>query len=285
MKDVPRWFQLLVVGLTLIALVLFAAGLPSIDLRRGRLFEPETVQELQSLLQSFRLYERVWLLLLVILPLALLWLARWRRRPMMRVMPAKRSSLWVTLLQFVLWTAAFLLIRQRLTKDAWRFELPNNAAFEALETAKGFHAPELVFPTWLSYLVTFLLLFVLLVIMGFFWLKRSRKRQVVLRLEQEAREALHAIDRGDAVYSTVVQCYLRMVQVVHQRRGLRRGVSVTAHEFSAALVALGLPHAAVHQLTRLFEKARYSNQLAGEQDALDARASLNAIITALEGES
>jgi len=43
---------------------------------------------------------------------------------------------------------------------------------------------------------------------------------------------------------------------------------------------LGLPDHPVHRLTQLFEQARYSNEMTGKRDELEARDSLAAIVEA-----
>ncbi len=282
-RSVQFW-QWIVVGLTLSALLALAAGISSITFERGNLFSAGILQKLGSLLQAFRFYEHIWLVFLVVLPLFFVWMALWRRRPPTRLPPLRRNSLWITLLQLVLFVAAFFLLRRRMAQEQWRFTLPAPPAINPSESADWFQAPQVALSPWVSYLITVLLFSLLLAWMFFLWRRQHTRRSALQSLALEAQGTLEQLSQGAAVYPTIVQCYRRMVQTVQRQRKVQRAASMTAHEFIATLVGLGLPSTAVHRLTQLFEKARYSDQPEEAGATEEAQACLGAIVEALGGE-
>ncbi len=113
---------------------------------------------------------------------------------------------------------------------------------------------------------------------------RSRAEARTLhRIAAHARTAIADISRGGDLGNIIIRCYADMNQVVRERRGLLRGRSVTAREFTDHLLRANLPRDAVVALTRLFEKARYSATISvSPEDQQIAVASLEAIIKACE---
>ena len=101
-------------------------------------------------------------------------------------------------------------------------------------------------------------------------------------LAQHARTALTDLEGGGDVQNTILRCYAEMSRVVQDVRGLRRNRTVTAREFTDALVRIKLPRRPVETLTRLFEKARYGGGATTTQDEQEAVSSLRAIVRACE---
>lgn len=101
-------------------------------------------------------------------------------------------------------------------------------------------------------------------------------------LALHARTALTELEGGGDLQDTILRCYAEMSRVVRDVRGLRRNRTVTAREFTDALVQAKLPRRPVETLTRLFEKARYGSGAPTPQDEQDAISSLRAIVRSCE---
>ncbi len=109
-----------------------------------------------------------------------------------------------------------------------------------------------------------------------FW--QTRRRRSRDSLAAQAEYALQALRSGENFKNVIVRCYSEMSQILQRERGLALEETMTAQEFERLLLARGIPHAPVDELTRLFEAARYgyrSPTSADEQAAFD---SLNAIV-------
>ncbi len=104
---------------------------------------------------------------------------------------------------------------------------------------------------------------------------RKPKPENPLAIETEA--ALRALESGQDFRNVIVRCYLNMIQVLKDERGIERQASVTPREFEGWLSSQGVPDVPINQLTRLFEKARYSDQLPGSRDEQVAMECLSAI--------
>ena len=91
-------------------------------------------------------------------------------------------------------------------------------------------------------------------------------------LELEAERAMQALKAGSDLKNVIVRCYLQMSQALQKEQGIELEETMTAREFERLLEARGLPPAPVHQLTQLFEAARYGYQqpdFSDEQKAFD----------------
>lgn len=97
-------------------------------------------------------------------------------------------------------------------------------------------------------------------------------------VELEAERAMQALQQGLDFKNVIVQCYRQMSAALQKEQGIELADTMTAREFERLLEAKGLPRDPVHQLTQLFEAARYSlRQItpADEQTAIDC---LSAIV-------
>jgi len=86
------------------------------------------------------------------------------------------------------------------------------------------------------------------------------------------KEKVAALKKGLDFKNVIVQCYQQMSAALQKEQGIELEDTMTAREFEHLLEAKGLPRDPVHQLTQLFEAARYSLQQftpADEQKAFD----------------
>jgi len=112
------------------------------------------------------------------------------------------------------------------------------------------------------------------------WRRWTRRDEPLARLGRRAQAALDELQSGGDFRSAVIRCYRDMTRVLQQERGIQREIAMTPSEFELALRGKGLPHDAVHQLTRVFEDVRYGGQAAGEREERLAMDSLAAIVAA-----
>jgi hypothetical protein len=139
----------------------------------------------------------------------------------------------------------------------------------------------LVVPSWLIYVAS--LLTVLFFAGIGFWLYRILwpPKSQLQDLTRAARTALKDISAGRDWDDTVIQCYVRMSEVLDQKRGLYRQQAMTPQEFATRLEQAGLPSDPVRRLTRLFEKARYGGRKSSREDVNEAVVCLTAILHAV----
>ena len=132
--------------------------------------------------------------------------------------------------------------------------------------------PDLMWLVWIG-----LALFVILLVV---WLVgwRVRQRTEGDSLAVEAERALQALRLGQDFKNVIMQCYWQMSQSLRREQGIVLGESMTAREFEELAEARGIPPFPVHQLTQLFEAARYGFRQPGPEDEKKAVECLNAIV-------
>lgn len=142
--------------------------------------------------------------------------------------------------------------------------------------------PPQVSPTF-SYMISF---GVALAWIGIVWLLyRGWKRYRLLNshtpleeIARIARSSLNDLTSGRNSSDVIINCYLRMSDVVSDKKHLHRQSAMTPHEFALHLQQAGLPGDAVTRLTRLFEGVRYGNRRSGPQDINEAVSCLKTIL-------
>ena len=93
-----------------------------------------------------------------------------------------------------------------------------------------------------------------------------------------ARSSLREISSGRDSTDVIINCYLRMSDVVANTRNLNRGAAMTPNEFAGRLEQAGFPGDAVRRLTRLFEKVRYGGHRTDSGAVNEAVACLTTIL-------
>lgn len=112
------------------------------------------------------------------------------------------------------------------------------------------------------------------------WMLRPSppRRRAVDDVALEAQRAREALLAGEDPRTVILACYARMSRALAEERGIERPESMTAREFGALLGTLGIPHAPVQELTRLFEAVRYGGLEPGAGEEARAVACLGAIV-------
>ncbi|RPJ29221.1 MAG: DUF4129 domain-containing protein [Chloroflexi bacterium] len=134
-----------------------------------------------------------------------------------------------------------------------------------------------------SYLISFA--FALLWLAVIWGLYRGWKKYLVFNTKKPldeiariARSSLDDLSSGRNSSDVIINCYLRMSDVVSNKRQLQREIAMTPHEFASRLEQAGLPGEAVTRLTRLFEGVRYGDRKSGPKDVNEAVSCLKTIL-------
>ena len=98
------------------------------------------------------------------------------------------------------------------------------------------------------------------------WKRVSKAAQTKNALSGEAESALRDLEAGKDFGNVIVRCYLQMAELLRAERGMERQQSMTVREFEDWLASHDIPPAPVHDLTSLFEKARYSKEEIDDAD-------------------
>ncbi|MDF1515273.1 MAG: DUF4129 domain-containing protein [Anaerolineae bacterium] len=117
-------------------------------------------------------------------------------------------------------------------------------------------------PGWLTWSISaIIILFIMAISFALykFFFPGSVDASPLTGIADQAQQAVAAIHQGQNFENTIMQCYASMINIVREQRGLQRNSAVTASEFIASLVKLGIPEYAVTDLTRLFEDVRYGS--------------------------
>ena len=157
-----------------------------------------------------------------------------------------------------------------------------NAAAGANSPPMPVFEPPQVSPM-VSYIVSFSCA---LVWLGVMWaLYRGWKRYASLNSKKPlgeiariARSSLNDLSTGRDSSDVIINCYLRMSDVVADKRKLHRELAMTPQEFAQRLERAGLPGDAVRRLTGLFEVVRYGDRKSAPKDVTEAVSCLNAIL-------
>jgi hypothetical protein len=105
--------------------------------------------------------------------------------------------------------------------------------------------------------------------------RRVRRGDPVLR---EAERAINELKAGADIRSVIVRCYYQMSRALQKERGIELEQTMTARDFESLLEARGVPGEPVHDLTRLFEGARYGRRQSGPDEERKAMDCLSAIV-------
>jgi Domain of unknown function (DUF4129) len=97
------------------------------------------------------------------------------------------------------------------------------------------------------------------------------------RLTLQAEWALQELKKGLDLKNVIVRCYWQMGQVLQEEQGIEMETAMTVREFERLLESRGVPHLPVHQLTQLFETARYGHRATSAEDERQAVDALTTI--------
>jgi hypothetical protein len=274
---------LLLAVLALGALTVLAISLNQVPFREGQHFGQKETTEFQSSAEEMGqiwvevpIWKQVlvWTMLGLMVVLISLLLS-----PEMR----KRLLIMCIRFAFTFWAVYYLL--KNYGDQFFAFNFGGAAAEQAGQDPIApipVFEPSQISPTF-SYLVS--LGFVLLWLAVLWALYRGWKRYQLFNTRKPleeiakiARSSLEDLSSGRNSSDVIINCYLRMSDVVSSRRQLQREIAMTPHEFAARLEQAGLPGDAVNRLTRLFEGVRYGDRRSGPKDVNEAVNCLKTIL-------
>lgn len=279
---------LLLAALALGALTVLAISLNEIPFRAAERFAREEAERtlpaadpLPPLLIDVPFWKQllvVGLLILLIVMIVMLLSPKWRKRLLWAIV---KALIWAAAIYIILTNplmyemlAGLLNLRQQTLENAEA----DSTSFTPIPT---FEPPQ-VSPT-VSYLISFLFAVIFLIVVWMLYRGWRRYLQFNTRKPLEdiariARSSLDDLSAGRNSSDVIINCYLRMSEVVSSKRHLEREAAMTPHEFAARLERAGLPGEAVTRLTRLFESVRYGDRKSGSKDVNEAVRCLKTIL-------
>lgn len=157
---------------------------------------------------------------------------------------------------------------------------------QASETPDGVVPPDLVTnpPAWLVTLISVAIAAGMA--LAAWWVVRRFPKRAPANIGDEiaasAQAALRNLEAGVDLRDAVTRCYVEMVRILHTERGIVRDPDMTAREFEQRLARTGLAAPHIRRLTRLFEAVRYSSRAPGPREAREAEACLREIVEAYQ---
>ncbi len=110
-----------------------------------------------------------------------------------------------------------------------------------------------------------LLVFGIMIVVWVFRIMRKKPDASDL-IGLEAEKARLNILLGVGLKDVIVQCYWQMSKVLQEDRGITRKETMTTLEFEETLISAGFSREPVHELTRMFNAARYGNWQPSKED-------------------
>ena len=109
-----------------------------------------------------------------------------------------------------------------------------------------------------TYILLLILVSVIITVIGILFLFRKEKEYHNHSIQQIARTTIRQLETGDKERDAVISCYKKMCDWLNQK-GVKKGSYQTPREFALAVRNyLKIDPQRLYELTRIFEKARYS---------------------------
>ena len=271
--------------LALVALTLLALSLDEVPFKEAQRYAQEepaplppiSIDEVVNLWISVPLWKQILLWSLIAVMVILLGLL---------LSPEMRKRLLRMLVRMVITFFGVWYLLKNYGLELFGLQAFGGSPVEAGQPTDAAPMPEFVPPQIspaFSYLISFA--FALLWIVIVWGLYQGWKKYVALtatkplgEIGRIARSSLHDLSSGRDSSDVIINCYLRMSDVVADKRKLHREIAMTPQEFAARLERAGLPGDAVRRLTRLFETVRYGDRKSAPKDVNEAVTCLNTIL-------
>ena len=276
---------LVVSVLALGALTVLAIGLNDIPFRAARSFSREVASVPTSILPiatDSEIESRAWLQMSVLaLVICMVVLVGALLSPELR----KRLFLIMLRVGVMYWAIYILFTRYRELIAQMGLDLLGAervpGATSGGEPLPQFTPPQSISLT--SYLISFGIAILLVIVarkVHAAWkeMNASEAEPSIKKIAGIARSSLREISSGRDSTDVIINCYLRMSDVVADKRNLNRSVAMTPNEFAGRLEQAGFPGDAVRRLTRLFEKVRYGGHRTDSSAVNEAVACLTTIL-------
>lgn len=115
-------------------------------------------------------------------------------------------------------------------------------------------------PAWFLILVKLLLLALVLAGIALLWRIFRPKPDAQAVVVRRVRQALSGLESGRDFKDVVIACYAQMCQELQEAQGIERPGALTPREFEDYLGDAGIDSEHIRQLTLLFEGVRYSDR-------------------------
>jgi len=297
MDRLKKHWPLFLLGVTLLAIIILAAGLSQSTIGTSEPFPVWIFNNLQpgEVQEEFGPAEyrpdtssaelRRALFLLFVVSIFVLWIITFIINPQSRKRMITRLLGYVLILVTILWL--FDEIRPQLSEEGGGDDVEIGVDGSFLQDAPPLPAAVAEPPQWLVIVVT---LTIVGTVLGIAWLWWQRRRQAIdfgpaELLAFEAEQAAKTIEAGSDLKDTVLRCYRDMSRVLRDTQNIHRQEAMTPREFEAQLAGIGLSNDHIRRLTRLFESVRYGGNTATEREKREAVDCLNAIAHAYGGSS
>ena len=275
MTDNARRTALLFLLLATLALILMAAALPRLELKPGLPLPgigtartTEHVDDTTSVTISIGTYLKALLEVIAALVVGLFAYRFIKEVPWRELL---LPGLGIALLLLIVTAVLFALQGVRVRPE---LEAPQVLPPELAPAGE----PLGPLPVELIWLVSIGLAVALVLLVTWLVYRRQAARPAGDPLLLEAEYALQALRTGRDFANVIVHCYRQMTVALQEEYGLERGEAMTAREFERLLQGRGIPYEPVHQLTRLFEAARYGSRTPGPDEEQRAVECLSAIV-------
>ncbi len=278
-------FALALGAFSILLLVFLAAGLDSLEFKKGTPFTYIEVNEASGS-GAIEPPEMDWVFILVIAVVFVMTVFI-----LVVATPKQRRIILLLLLAMAL---VFLAIMWWISRGGSGGEVPlptvttihtpvvpqETAVQVGTQSPAGVYTPPKLSP-WISIGITFIVLLIVGVLAWVFLRNRWRDHASLEALAGIAEQAVSDLQAGKDYGDAIINCYANVVDAVNRQRGIRRRGNLTPAEFIAVLDRARLPSGPVHSLTALFERVRYGGKKASQKEIDEAVACLREIVSAI----
>ena len=273
MTDVTKRKSLAYLTLAAILIMLIAAALPQLELNPGNPFQFRQnttgalpTESITTPTISVSTFVRAMILIALALGITYCGFLMVRGTSFKELLRSVLSIMGLGVAASVPIIVIFALVHVHIALGSGEAEiLPPVAGIDAL--------PLGALPPFLIWLASAALALAILVLGYCLWRWRVRAKSDGARLgPKEVDQAVRALEMGSGPKNVIVHCYEQMSLALKQDESIDLAETMTAREFECLLNEKEIPRAPVHQLTRLFEAARYGYQpvtSGDEQVAID----------------
>jgi len=274
-----KFWIFLLGGIVLVALLVLASGLPSLEFAEGRKLPLGNSSIIANPVRSLPIGDARWVKVIgvifaIILPISLIYLI---------LSKEARKRFLIQLIQVGLLVLALYLFMTRVHMQPPAVPAEEIGA-PGIPTPGVEDIPQVepvaATPSWLVNTLSICVSGVLLV--GGLWIFRLMRSSIESNQQQDelvftAQSALDEIRAGGDLSNIILRCYKEMTRIVAEKRNIKRQGYLTPSEFADQLSRAGLPKDQIFRLTQLFEAARYGARQANTLDEKEAVSCLTAV--------
>lgn len=271
--------------LTILLLVLLAAGMDALDFKKGTPFRFTEIEETNNI-QSIEPPDWtpaiiITLVIIISVTIFLLIVATPKQR---RILIIILFAMTLVLLGLMWWISTSEPVEESFQPTATVAHISQDSSDPTLGSENSqptvVYTPPTISP-WISIGIAF---FSLLVVAGIAWffLRHHRRDGIPLdSLAGIAEQTISDLESGKDYGDSVIDCYAKMIRAVNKQRGIRRSGNLTPEEFIYVLERARLPSGPVRRLTALFTRVRYGGKAATKREIDEAIHCLTDIVSSI----